>query len=243
MSIPEPIALPPGGAGAVIVAAGSSRRMGLDKMFADLDGAPLLARTVAVFQDCPAIDEIVLVMGAANIDRGREMVREYGWNKVAAICQGGELRQESVANGLSRLGKCQWVLIQDGARPLVTEDLIRRGLAAAAEVGAAVAAVPSRDTIKIVDRSYRVECTLPRERLWAMQTPQVFRAGLIRAAYAALQEEVTDDATLLERQGHPVKVYFGAYDNIKVTTPEDLELARLLYRRRLLGAEGVQCGP
>ncbi|MCL5027089.1 MAG: 2-C-methyl-D-erythritol 4-phosphate cytidylyltransferase [Chloroflexi bacterium] len=220
-----------GRVGAVIVAAGSSRRMGADKMFADLEGAPLLARTVSVFQSSQAIDEIVLVMGAANLGRAKALVGESGWGKVVSVCVGGDLRQESVAHGLAELGTCDWVVIQDGARPMVTDDLIRRGLQAAAETGAAVAAVPSRDTIKMVDESCLVKCTLARSQLWAVQTPQVFRASLIRPAYADIDEEVTDDAMLIERQGYPVKVYFGSYDNIKVTAPEDLELVRLLWRR------------
>ncbi len=221
-----------GRAGAVIVAAGSSRRMGIDKMFADLAGAPLLARTVAAFQTCPEVDEIVLVMGAANREQGLALVQANGWDKVSAVCVGGELRQQSVARGLAALGPCDWVLIQDGARPLASHSLIRRGLDAARATGAAVAAVPSRDTIKMAEENGRVQCTLPRSRLWAVQTPQVFRADLIRAAYDDLEEEVTDDASLLERRGQPVELYFGGYDNIKVTTPEDLELARLLWSRR-----------
>lgn len=218
--------------GAVVVAAGSSSRMGTDKMFADLEGAPLLARTVSVFQTSPDIDKMVLVMGAANLERGRTLVRDSGWDKVIAVCLGGELRQHSVARGLAALGPCDWVLIQDGARPMVTHDLIRLGLEAAQAVGAAVAAVPSRDTIKVVEQGNRVRCTPPRSQLWATQTPQVFRWETIRTAYEGVEEEVTDDASLLERQGLPVDVYFGGYDNIKVTTPEDLELVRLLWRNR-----------
>lgn len=221
-----------GRVGAVIVAAGSSRRLGADKMFVDLDGAPLLARTVSVFQSSPQIDEIVLVMSAANLERGQALVMDNGWDKVVSVCVGGYLRQESVERGLAELGRCDWIVIQDGARPMVTHDLIGRGLEAAAEVGAAVAAVPSRDTIKMVDERNLVECTLEREKLWSVQTPQIFRANLIRPAYADTSDGVTDDATLLERRGFPVKVYFGSYDNIKVTTSEDLELVRLLWRRQ-----------
>jgi 2-C-methyl-D-erythritol 4-phosphate cytidylyltransferase len=211
--------------------------MGADKMLTDLEGLPLLARVVQVFQSSKHIAEIVLVMNSTNIQAAKEITVYHDWNKVSGIYLGGALRQDSVAAGLAHLRAWPWVVIQDGARPLVTEDMIERGLVAARVTGAAVAAVPTKDTIKQVSQELTVECTLERSRLWSIQTPQVFSGDLIRQAYKYAEGEVTDDATLLERQGKQVTVYYGADDNIKVTTPTDLELARILWRSR-----GKKCG-
>jgi 2-C-methyl-D-erythritol 4-phosphate cytidylyltransferase len=147
------------------------------------------------------------------------------------ICPGGERRQDSVAAGLSRLEKCHWVIIHDGARPLVTEDLIRRGLAEAGDTGAAVAAVPVTDTIKVAGDDRLVQHTPLRDNLWAVQTPQVFRFDIITKAYRRIKAEVTDDASLVEQSGYKVKLYMGSYDNIKVTTPDDLALAEVLWQK------------
>jgi 2-C-methyl-D-erythritol 4-phosphate cytidylyltransferase len=220
-------------ASAIIVAAGESRRMnGLDKLRAPLGGKPLLYRSLAAFQDSPLIDRIVLVVGRGNLVWSRELVAAEGLDKVAEICAGGERRQDSVAAGLARLHDCKWVLIHDGARPLVTADLIERGLRAVKTTVAAVAAVPVTDTIKVSDGDGNVRQTLSRQNLRAVQTPQVFRTEIIREAYHNAQEDVTDDASLVERMGRRVTVYMGSYDNIKVTTPDDLVLAEALWRRR-----------
>ena len=218
--------------GAIIAAAGSSQRMGIDKVFAPLDGTPLVAHCLAVFEASPLVDEIVLVVGADNVGAATRLVAEMRFGKVAQICQGGPRRQDSVANGLHALGPCDWVLVHDGARPLVTGDLIATGLAAAREAGAAVAAVPVKDTIKIATDSCQVAATLPRERLWAVQTPQVFRCDWLAEGYRKVTRDVTDDALVIEEQGLPVKLYLGSYENIKVTTPEDLEIAEIILRRR-----------
>ncbi|MFC2041525.1 2-C-methyl-D-erythritol 4-phosphate cytidylyltransferase, partial [Chloroflexota bacterium] len=136
---------------------------------------------------------------------------------------------------LSRLNDCSWVVIHDGARPLVTADLIDRGLEAATETGAAVAAVLVTDTIKVVGDDGFVQGTPPRHSLWAIQTPQVFRFDIITEAYRQAKYEVTDDARLVEQLGHRVKLYMGSYDNIKVTTPEDLALAEILVQKHEAG--------
>ena len=219
--------------GAVIVAAGESRRMGdIDKVFASLGGKTMLQRVVDVFQQCDLIDQIVIVLSEANLERGQKMAAEQGWSKVTDVCQGGRLRQDSVKAGLSRLNECLWVLIHDGARPLVTEELIRRGLEVARETGAAVPAFQVTDTIKTTEDGETVRDTPPRQSLWAVQTPQVFRYDIITEAYRQVQVEVTDDASLVEKMGYQVKLYPGSYDNIKVTTPEDLALAQVLWRKR-----------
>lgn len=218
--------------GAVIAAAGSSRRMGgADKVFALLGGKPILARVVDAFQGCNPVDQIVVVLSEQNLERGQQLVGGEGWSKVIDVCAGGRRRQDSVAAGLSRLSDCDWVVIHDGARPLVTVDLVNRGLEAAKETGAAVAAVPVTDTIKLVGDDRIVHQTPPRQNLWAVQTPQVFRTDIITEAYSRAIGDVTDDASLVEQLGYRVKIYMGSYDNIKVTTPDDLALAEVLWRK------------
>ena len=218
--------------GAVIVAAGSSQRMaGVDKVFALLGGKPVLARVVAVFQKYRAVDQIVVVLNEQNLERGRHLVAEQGWSRVSDVCPGGRWRQDSVVAGLSRLSNCDWVVIHDGARPLLTEALIQQGLEAARETGAAVAAVPVTDTIKIAGDDRLVRETPPRHTLWAVQTPQVFRFDIITEAYRQAKGEVTDDASLVEQMGYQVKLYPGASSNIKVTTPDDLALAQVLWQK------------
>ncbi len=219
---------------AIIVAAGKSQRMGgRDKMRTLLAGKPVLLRTIEAFEKCPAVNRIVVVLNKQNLEYGKEMVRRWGWSKVAAVCPGGERRQDSVLAGLKLAGECDWVIIHDGARPLVTDDLIERGLAEAQETGAAVAAVPVTDTIKVAGGDMLVQETPPRRQLWAIQTPQVFRREIIIEAYRQAKNEVTDDASLVEQLGYKVKLYSGAYDNIKITTPHDLAVAEILWQKRI----------
>ena len=217
---------------AVIVAAGESRRMGsIDKAFALLAGKPVLARVLDVFQACNLIDQIIVVVSKKSLEKCQQLVAEHGWSKVTDICPGGERRQDSVAAGLNRLMDCNWVVIHDGARPLVTEDLIRCGLAEGKETGAAVAAVPVKDTIKVAGNDRLAQHTPLRHNLWAVQTPQVFRFDIITEAYRQIKADVTDDASLVEQLGYKVKLYMGSYDNIKVTTPDDLALAEVLWQK------------
>ena len=218
--------------GAVIAAAGSSQRMGgVDKVFALLGGKPILARVVDAFQMCNPVDQIVVVLGEQNLERGKQLVAEQGWSKVTDVCAGGRRRQDSVAAGLRRLSNCDWIVIHDGARPLVTVDLINRGLEAVKETGAAVAAVPVTDTIKLAGDDRIVRQTPPRQNLWAIQTPQVFSIKIVTEAYSRANGDVTDDASLVEQLGYRVKIYMGSYDNIKITTPDDLALAEVLWRK------------
>jgi len=218
---------------AIIVAAGESRRMGgVDKAFALLGGKPVLARAVDAFQRCGSVHQVVLVVNEQNMERCRQLVAESGWSKVTGVCPGGERRQDSVAVGLSHLRHSDWVIIHDGARPLVTADLIEHGLEAARETGAAVAAVPVTDTIKVAGDDRIVHETPSRRNLWAVQTPQVFSLGIITEAYLQAKGEVTDDASLVEQSGYKVKLYMGSYTNIKVTTPDDLALAEILWQKQ-----------
>lgn len=219
--------------GVVIAAAGASRRMkGLDKIFLPLAGKPLLAHTVDVFQNCALVDQIVLVLSEANLERGLRLVEEGGFSKIIEVCRGGERRRDSVGEGLKRLEDCRWVVIHDGARPCLSLDLIEQGLREARRSGAAIAAVPAEDTIKIVGANGTIQETPSRSALWAAQTPQIFRFDIIRDAYCQEKDEVTDDAALVETLGHKVRVYMGSYDNIKVTTVKDLALAEIILREK-----------
>ncbi|MBN1643381.1 MAG: 2-C-methyl-D-erythritol 4-phosphate cytidylyltransferase [Dehalococcoidales bacterium] len=219
--------------GAVIVGAGRSKRMGdVDKIFAPLAGQPVLLRVLQPFIECPAVDRIVVVLNGRNYDEGKELIDAQNWEKEVAVCTGGRRRQDSVLKGLKHLGVCDYVVIHDGARPLVTIDLIERGLKAAKETGAAVAALPATDTIKLAHKDMASLWTLPRGSLWTIQTPQVFQYDLLMKAYREAEEDVTDDAQLIELTGGKVKLYTGAYDNIKITTPDDMAIAETLWKRQ-----------
>ena len=216
---------------AIIVAAGASRRMqGRDKLWTPLAGRIILARTIDVFEASPLIESIVLVPSTERLADISTLCNNEGWHKIAAIVQGGARRQDSVCAGLDALAAVtpttQWVMIHDAARPLVTPAILEAGLKAAQEYQAAIAAVPVKDTIKLVQEG-RVTATLDRSQLWAIQTPQVFSFLLIHLAHhsPAAMGDVTDDATLIEQLGHPVVIFPGAYTNIKITTEEDLFLA------------------
>lgn len=216
--------------GAIIVAAGKSERMGgVDKIFAPLAGKTLLEWPVDTCQKCQLIQQIVIVLNKDKLKMGQELAKRKNWSKVTAICAGGHQRQDSVKEGLGRLSSCNWVMVHDGARPFLTTDLIQRGIETATEnKGAAIAAIPVKDTIKLANDVMAVVETLPRSLLWAAQTPQIFSFELITRAYETLTCEVTDDASAIERLGHSVKIYFGSYSNIKINTPEDLLTAEVL---------------
>ena len=203
---------------------------GIDKVLAPLGGKPVLAWSIEALQQSSQVDFIAVVNSEKNLEPVRCLALERKWNKVKEVCLGGKRRQDSVAAGLKVLGECAWVIIHDGARPLLTQDLIERGLEAAQETGAAVAAVPVADTIKLAGEDRIVIETPQRSNLWAAQTPQVFRFAIIEEAYRKLKEDVTDDASLVEQLGFKVKLYMGSYDNIKITTPRDLEIAELLIK-------------
>jgi 2-C-methyl-D-erythritol 4-phosphate cytidylyltransferase len=211
---------------AIIAAAGESRRMnGIDKVLAPLAGRPVLSYVLDVFDKCKSVDQIVLVVNERSLEACQKLVAKL--STPIDVCLGGKRRQDSVAAGLQLVKNCEWVIIHDGARPLVTEELIEEGLKAAKETGAAVAAVPVTDTIKVTDDDRTVHQTPPRRNLWAVQTPQVFRLDIITKAYQQAQE-VTDDASLVEQAGYRVKLYIGSYDNIKITTTNDLLVAEAL---------------
>lgn len=213
---------------AVIVAAGKGRRMGteISKQFLPLGGKEILAHTVEKFEQASVVRDIILVTGADSLKDVQAMVQEYGWKKVISVVAGGKERQDSVYSGLKQLREdTEIVLIHDGVRPFVTEKIIEDSVTVAKEIGGCVAGVPAKDTIKVCNGENIAVATPDRSTLWQIQTPQTFRKDLILQAYeGAAQEGVigTDDASLAEHSGYPVKVIMGSYRNIKITTKEDL---------------------
>ena len=229
--------VPSGRVGAIVVAAGSSTRMGrVDKVFAPLMGRPLVSHSVDTLERCHLIDRIAVVLGEHGIERGWELVRRFGWSKVSVVA-GGHRRQDSVRAGLPPLVDTDWIVVHDGARPCVTSQMIERGLAEAGCTGAAVAAVPVKDTVKVVDADMTVLETPDRQRLWLVQTPQVFSRDLLTRAHREVARDVTDDASMVEQVGGSVRIFQGSYANIKVTTPEDLEIAEYLLSRGIAGED------
>ena len=216
--------------GAVIVAAGTASRMGgIDKVMAELEGEPMILRTVCTFQTCDAIKEIVIVTREDLIVPIMGLCA--GLDKVKAVVLGGNSRQESVERGLNALSdKVKLVAVQDGARPLITHAVIDRTVRAAHSYGAAAPAIPVKDTIKVVTGGV-VSSTPDRKTLQAVQTPQVFDLAMLRGALKKAKAdgaEVTDDCSAVERLGMSIKIVEGDERNIKVTTPMDLKIAKLL---------------
>ena len=223
--------------GVIIVAAGSSTRMGGgDKQFADLNGEPVLGHSLRVFARCRHVAGIALVLSSDNQDRGRRLVSVAGLDDLVICVQGGERRQDSARIGLgalkSSVAETEFIAVHDGARPFVDDSMIERGLATARVTGAAVAGVAVKDTIKACGPNRVVTKTLDRRGLWAIQTPQIFRTGVLSAAYETVTAEVTDDAAMVELGGGLVAVFDGHPENIKITTPDDLLLAGLIASRR-----------
>ena len=215
--------------GAVIVAAGESRRMGgINKIFYPLAGKPLIWHSLAALNSHPQVDAIVLVVSESGVERANALVEASEFACVRAVCAGGARRQDSARIGVERLGDCDIVIVHDGARPFVGEALISKGIAAAMQSGAACAAVPVKDTTKLADCNDFVARTIPRQRLWAAQTPQVFKRALLAEAHRRALADATDDASMVEAIGYPVRLYMGSYYNIKITTPEDLTLAEAI---------------
>jgi len=219
---------------ALIPAAGVGKRMGatLNKQYLLLNGLPIVARTIAVFEQSPLIDAIYLIIPEEEIPYCQEhVVDACGFRKIAAIVPGGRERQNSVINGLRAMrgdvSDSDVVLIHDGVRPLVTETMLSDSITAARTQDGAVVAVPVKDTIKIACNGI-IQSTPPRESLWQAQTPQAFRFDKIFKAHLTAEADgflATDDASLLERDGGALRIIPGDYRNIKITTPEDLTLA------------------
>lgn len=221
----------------IIAAAGMSNRMGskVNKQFIAMDNKPILAHTLEKFENCGYIDEIVVVSKEEEVDYCRkEIVKKYGFNKVTNIVRGGKERQDSIYNGLLALNEnTDIVLTHDGARPFIKPEHIKDGIKGVLEYGACVIGVPVKDTIKVVEEDGVVHHTPKRSLLWAAQTPQCFWAHLIKKGYEnAINEGIvgTDDSSLVEKIGHDIKMIMGSYDNIKITTPEDLIIGESLLK-------------
>jgi len=220
---------------AVIVSAGKGHRFAGEKkkQFSLLAGRPVLCHTLDKFETCPSIDSIQLVVGHEDLDYTlKEIVEAYRYKKVSKIVPGGKVRQESVKNGIETLpSDTDIVVIHDGVRPFVTYQMIEESIQAARQYKAAIVAMPVKETIKMAGPDRIVLKTLDRESLWQVQTPQTFQVDVIRKAFHKATEEGfvgTDDASLVERMEIKVYIVSGSYENIKITTPEDLILANLL---------------
>ena len=224
--------------GAVVLAAGKGKRMhsAVQKQFLMLGGKPVIFYSLEQFEQCPFINEIVLVTGEEEIDYCRkEIVEKFDFQKVKKIVAGGAERFLSVYNGLKAC-TCDFVYIHDGARPFVDQAILERTREDVKRYGACVAGMPVKDTIKISDGDGYADVTPQRSRVWMVQTPQVFAYSCIKDAYDKLiadgRMDVTDDAMVLEcMTGQKTKLTLGSYENIKITTPEDLEIAEVFAAR------------
>ena len=224
---------------AVVVAAGNSTRMGgVNKQFLLIDGVPVLIRTLLAFSQSDMIDEIIVAAREEDIPKMFAMIKEYKVLKETDIVKGGKTRQESVFNAIRRSSPLsEYFAIHDGARPLVTEKIIEDTVREAFLVGAAATGVRVKDTVKVVNENGFITATPDRNYLWAVHTPQVFERRLYLSAIDNVlnSEMFTDDCKLLEEYGAEVKMVEGSYENIKITTPEDTDIAQaILYRREQL---------
>ena len=218
---------------AIVLAAGQGKRMHskIQKQFLEIQGYPVLYYSLRCFQESPLIRDIVLVTGAESVEYCREnIVEKYGFTKVTTVVAGGRERYDSVYAGLCACRDCEYVLIHDGARPFITEEILKRGLDKAGETGACVIGMPSKDTVKLVDDHGFVASTPDRKSVWTIQTPQIFGYDLIRNAHESIRckdmSGITDDAMVVEQEtGVKVALAEGSYQNIKITTPEDLFIA------------------
>ncbi|TYQ15153.1 UNVERIFIED_CONTAM: 2-C-methyl-D-erythritol 4-phosphate cytidylyltransferase [Acetivibrio alkalicellulosi] len=225
---------------AIIVAAGKGTRMNLDinKQYMEICDQPVLARTLNAFEMCKLINEVILVVNESDIFYCKENIVEFfKLNKIKKIVCGGKERQNSVYNGLLEISKhSDIVVIHDGARPFISEEIIGNCISGAYEYNACTAAVPVKDTIKGADINGFVEKTYDRKTLWSIQTPQAFRYDIIVKAHEKGIEDktiVTDDTSLTEYLGYPTKLVMGSYDNIKITTIEDLEFGKAIIEKGL----------
>ena len=232
---------------AIVLSAGQGKRMGTDvqKQYIELEGKPVIYYTLKAFQESEIIDDVIMVVGSGDIEYAyAEIVNKYCFTKVSAVVEGGKERYDSVWQGLqviaSRREKYnseEYVFIHDGARMFVDDDILQRGYETVEAYKACVAGVPSKDTIKLVDDDTFTVNTPQRKYVWAVQTPQIFDAALIIEAYSRLMEvehaNVTDDAMVVEQMMNtPVKLFEASYENIKLTTPEDLEIAKMFLKKR-----------
>lgn len=221
---------------AIIPSAGLGSRMGgVKKPYIELFGKPILVHTLEVFQKCKSIDNILIVTAKGDEERcAIDVIKAYSINKATDIVVGGNTRQESVFNALKKLSSDNdIVVIHDAVRPLFAESMILESIEQAKQNGSAIIAVPVKDTIKEANEDNFVFKTLDRRKLWAIQTPQTFRYEIIMQAHIKARENgilATDDASLVEKMGLKVKLIMGSYENIKITTPDDLVIAESILK-------------
>ncbi|MGN0399692.1 MAG: 2-C-methyl-D-erythritol 4-phosphate cytidylyltransferase [Blautia sp.] len=226
---------------AIVLAAGQGKRMKskVQKQFLKLKGKPILYYSLACFEKSKEIQEILVVTGEESIDFvKREIIEVYGFHKVKAVIAGGKERYDSVYNGLRACEDCDYVFIHDGARPFITEEIIKRGKDAVLEYGACTVGMPSKDTVKLADSNGMVVSTPNRNLVWNIQTPQVFCYKEIRKAHEEARTRdmsgITDDAMVMEEYGSlKIKLVEGSYENIKITTPEDILMAEKLLEKNV----------
>ena len=223
---------------AIVLAAGQGKRMKskIQKQFLEIGGKPILYYSMECFQKSPLIQDIILVTGEDMISYCQsEIVEKYGFTKVCKVTAGGKERYDSVYAGLLCCQDTDYVYIHDGARPFVTEEMIQRGYEAVKRTNACVMGMPSKDTVKLADPSGYIKETPDRKIVWNIQTPQIFSYDLIRGAYESIRKKdmsnVTDDAMVVEQEtGTKILLVEGSYQNIKITTPEDLAVAEAFLR-------------
>jgi 2-C-methyl-D-erythritol 4-phosphate cytidylyltransferase len=221
---------------AILVAAGSSRRMGFNKLFAEIGGAPVIAHTIRAFERCGSVSEIIVVACEDRHTEIRKIARDHNFTKLRTIIPGGERRQDSVSAGLMHLGRdAKYVTVHDAARPLITPEQIERVFEQCRIHGAAALAEPINDTLKRADRDLVVAGSVDRHQLYAMQTPQIFERALIEDAYRTVYVQnvsVTDEVSVVERLGRKVTLVLNDDFNFKITYPRDLPLAEFVLRHR-----------
>ncbi len=218
---------------AIVLAGGAGKRMGAatNKQFLLIDNKPIIAHTLQIFEDCRSVDGVYLVVNQKDLPLiQEEILEQYRFNKVLKLVIGGRLRQDSVRNGIEAIEKpCDIVLIHDGARPFIPPTFVEKGICLMEMFDAVIPALPVKDTVKVVSKEGFVSKTLDRDSLWHVQTPQTFKYELIARAYRdgmAKKLYGYDDATFIEHMGKKVKIIEGSPYNIKITTPEDLIIAR-----------------
>ena len=223
---------------AIVLAAGQGKRMHskIQKQFLEIGGKPVLYYSLHCFQESTLIRDIILVTGEEMISYcEQEIVKKYGFSKVRKVTAGGKERYDSVYAGLLCCQDTDYVYIHDGARPFITEEMVQRGYEAVKRNNACVMGMPSKDTVKLADSSGYVKETPDRKIVWNIQTPQIFSYDLIRGAYESIRKKdmtgVTDDAMVVEQEtGTKILLVEGSYQNIKITTPEDLAIAEAFLR-------------
>ena len=226
---------------ALIAAAGLGKRMNakISKPFIPIFGKPILAYTIEKFEQCKFIEKIYLIVNPEERDFcSKDIILKYNFSKIQELIEGGETRQDSVYNGLKVLGPdTDIVVIHDGVRPLVEKTIIQESIEAAQEYGAAIAAIPLKETVKKSRKDFFINETLNREEIWRAQTPQTFKYDIILSAYHQSYKDkffATDDATIVERYGHKVKMIIGSEGNIKITTPFDIIIAENFLKRGVM---------